>query len=189
MKIYLRILSYAPNLGIRLFQFFGYSILGVIFSATYLGLIQPMLDVLFNQNTNAVIPAFPEFAFSIDYAKGVFQYYFISTIVEYGSVKALLFVCTSIVLLVFLSNLFRYMERMAASKLKVDVVKNIRVHIFSNITKLHIGFFNDQRKGDLISRFTNDVSEVESTVVNSLKSVFKEPITLIVYIVILFLYL
>ncbi len=106
--------------------------------------------------------------------------------IEYGPLRALLFVCILIVFFVFVSNLFRYLERMTASKLKVDVVKNMRMQIFERVSLMHIGFFNDQRKGDLISRFTNDVSEVEGAVVNGLKSVFKEPITLIVFMIILF---
>lgn len=187
MNTYFRILRYAPNLGLRLFQFFLFSVLGVVFQAIYLGLTKPMLDVLFNQNGDVVIVPMPQFSFSVAYLKDLFQHYLTSRVVEYGPLDALLFVCVSIVVFVFLSNLFRYMERMTASILKVDIVKNIRVHIFSNIIRLHIGFFNDQRKGDLISRFTNDVSEVEGAVVNSLKSVFKEPITLIVFIVMLFL--
>lgn len=187
MNTYFRILRYAPTLGLRLFQFFLFSVLGVVFQAIYLGLTKPMLDVLFNQNGDVAIVPMPEFSFSAAYLKDLFQHYLTSKVVEYGPLDALFFVCVSIVVFVFLSNLFRYMERMTASILKVDIVKNIRVHIFSNITQLHIGFFNDQRKGDLISRFTNDVSEVEGAVVNSLKSVFKEPITLIVFIVMLFL--
>jgi subfamily B ATP-binding cassette protein MsbA len=60
------------------------------------------------------------------------------------------------------------------------------MHIFRNITNLHIGYFNDQRKGDLVSRFTNDMSEVENSVANSMKSVMKEPITIVVYLIVLF---
>jgi subfamily B ATP-binding cassette protein MsbA len=52
------------------------------------------------------------------------------------------------------------------------------MHIFNNVSQLHIGYFNDQRKGDLISRFTNDVGEVENAVLASLKFVLKEPIVL-----------
>ena len=62
----------------------------------------------------------------------------------------------------------------------------ISVDIFRNVSQLHIGFFSDQRKGDLISRFTNDVGEVETTVINGFKAI-KEPITLIIYITMLFL--
>lgn len=187
MKIYFRILRYAPNLGLRLTQFFIYAILAVIFNATYLGLIQPMLDVLFKQKLGQPIPPIPEFSYSIDYLKQVFNHYFIGIVNTEGPLNALMFVCLCIVIGVFLSNLFRYLERMAASIVKVDVVKNIRMDVFNKVTNMHIGYFNDQRKGDLISRFTNDVAEVEGAVVNSLKSVFKEPITLIVFIVMLFM--
>jgi subfamily B ATP-binding cassette protein MsbA len=74
-----------------------------------------------------------------------------------------------------------------ATKIKVDLVKNMRMDIFRNISLLHIGFFNSERKGDLISRFTNDVQEVETAVMNSLKAVLKEPITIIVYFIVLFI--
>ncbi|HEX5168275.1 MAG TPA: ABC transporter ATP-binding protein [Cyclobacteriaceae bacterium] len=186
MKIYFRILQYAPHLVPRLIQFFVYAILGVVFSATYLGLIQPMLEILFDQTRSSVIPPLPDFELSFNYFKGLFNHFFIRIVVEHGPGRALLFVCGSIVVFVMLANLFRYMERMAASRIKVDVVKNLRMHIFRNVSRLHIGYFNDQRKGDLISRFTNDIGEVENAVVNSLKSVLKEPITLIVYIIVLF---
>lgn len=185
MNVYLRILRYAPNLSPRLVQFFMYSTLGVLFSASYLGLIMPMLEVLFDNQPDE-IPALPEAAMSIDFVKGYFRHHFMRVIVEHGRMDALMFVCIAIISCVFLANLFRYMERMAASRIKVDVVRNMRMHIFSNVTQLHIGYFNANRKGDLMSRFTNDIGEVEVGVVNSLKSVLKEPITIIVYLVVLF---
>ena len=144
------------------------------------------MKVMFNPTLGSVIPPLPEFSMSIDYLTAFFQHHFIRITVEYGRMDALLFVCIGIVVCVMLSNFFRYMERMTASRVKVDVVKNMRMHIFTNITNLHIGYFNDQRKGDLVSRFTNDMSEVEGSVVSSLKSVMKEPITIIVYLIVLF---
>lgn len=185
MKIYLRILKYAPGIGPRFVQFVVFSFLGAIFSATYLGLTQPLLEVLFDQKVNSVVPPYPAFELSPGYFKALFNYHFINAMVESGPLNALMFVCIAIICFMFLSNLSRYMERMVASRIKVDVVKNIRMDIFRNVSRLHIGFFNDQRKGDLISRFTNDVGEVENTIVNSLKAV-KEPITLIIYIIMLF---
>src|SRR5690606_37545643 len=94
---------------------------------------------------------------------------------ENGPLNALLFVCLLLVLSVLLTNTFRYVERMTAMKIKVDVIKNIRMDLFRSVSNLHIGYFNTQRKGDLISRFTNDAVEVEQAVVNSLKFVMKEP--------------
>jgi subfamily B ATP-binding cassette protein MsbA len=187
MKIYFRILHYAPHLVRRLIEFFIYSIPGSIFSLMSLALMAPLLNSLFGYtDKTTAIPALPEFAISIDYATDVFNYYFLRVVHDQGPQKALLFICVAIIVTRFLGNLFIYMERMAASRIKVDVVRNMRMHIFRNTTLLHIGYFNDQRKGDLISRFTNDVSEVENAVVNSLKFVLKEPITIILSFVALF---
>jgi subfamily B ATP-binding cassette protein MsbA len=188
MKIYFRILRYAPNLAPRLIQFFIYSVLGIVFSVVNLALMIPMLDMLFQyaDTTATAAPVLPEFSLTMDYALGMFKYYFTNTMRESGPMNALLFMCIAIIVSVLLTNTFRYMERMAASRIKVDVVKNMRMNIFDNVSRLHIGYFNDQRKGDLISRFTNDVAEVENAVVNSLKFVMKEPITIIVYFGVLF---
>ncbi|HLT73019.1 MAG TPA: ABC transporter ATP-binding protein [Cyclobacteriaceae bacterium] len=186
MNTYLRILRYSPNLGSKLIQFFLFSILGILFSVLNLTLVIPMLNVLFDDEVSRTVPPLPEFGLSVDYITGMFNHYFISIIVTYGRLEALLFVCVAIVISITIANVFRYMERMVASRLKVDVVRNLRMDVFRNITKLHIGYFSDQRKGDLISRFTNDVSEVENAVLNSLKFVMKEPVTIIIYFAVLF---
>lgn len=185
MKIYFRILRYAPRLVSRLTQFFIFAVFGVFFQAIYLALVMPLLDILFRQAKVQQAP-YPEFSFSTDYPTALFKYYFNYWLEHNGYQYTLMAVCGLIVFFVLLSNIFRYMERMAASRLKVDVVRNMRLQLFGKVSLMHIGFFNEQRKGDLISRFTNDMAEVEGAVVNGLKSVFKEPITLIVFIIILF---
>lgn len=185
MKIFFRILQYAPGIRSQLAKFLLYAVLASGFSAVYLGLLQPMLDILFIQKLNDTVTKLPEFSLSVEYGKDVLMYYFSDTLKAQGLQTTLMYVCIFIVGFVFLSNLFRYMERMVASRVKADVVRNIRIHIFQKVSLLHIGFFNDQRKGDLISRFTNDVGEMENTVVNAFKAI-KEPITLIIYIGVLF---
>jgi subfamily B ATP-binding cassette protein MsbA len=187
MKIYVRILGYARGLSRRMVKFFVFAIFGVLFSAGYLALIMPMLDVLFKRGGVPPIPPAPgAFELSTKFAHDFFNHHFIRIIHEYGPSTTLLFICVGIVLLMMIGNTFRYFERITASRIKVDVVKNMRMHIFSNVTNLHIGYFNDQRKGDLMSRFTNDMSEVEGSVNNSLKSVLKEPITIVVYLSVMF---
>ncbi|MFZ2907072.1 MAG: ABC transporter transmembrane domain-containing protein [Cyclobacteriaceae bacterium] len=187
MKIYLRIFGYAPGSASRLVKFMVYAIFGVIFSAGYLALTMPMLKILFNPDVNAIIPPAPgAFELSKTFVEAFFNHHFIRIVHEQGPHQTLLYICIGIVLLMIIGNTLRYFERMTASRIKVDVVKNIRMHIFKNITNLHIGYFNDQRKGDLMSRFTNDVSEVETSVSNSMKSVMKEPITILVYLIVLF---
>ena len=187
MNIFLRILTYAKNIIPKLTYFFIFSILGIIFGAFNIVLVIPMLEVLFKQGDKVVVvPELPSFAFSSDYLVGVFEHYFKGIIRDNGNLDALLFVCALIVVCVILANIFRYLERVMATKIRVDLVKNIRMDIFKSVTNLHIGYFNTERKGDLISRFTNDVMEVENAVMNSLKAVLKEPITIIVYFLVLF---
>lgn len=189
MKIYLRILSYAPRLVPRLLQFIVFSVLGIIFSVINMALVMPMLNMLFGyqgDDASTAVTEPPPFSVSLDFFIDTFNYYFTTIVREHGPMDALLFICVSIIISVVFTNLFRYMERMIASNVKVDIVKNMRMDIFKNVSGLHIGYFNNQRKGDLISRFTNDVSEVENAVVNSLKFVMKEPITIIVYFGVLF---
>ncbi len=186
MQTFFRILQYAHKLTPRLIQFFIYSVLGIIFSALSLVSVQPMLNILFDKIPVKAVPPFPEFSLTLEYPLDIFRHYFISIINAQGKADALLFVCLCIVASVMIGNFFRYLERIVASKVRVDIVKNLRTHIFTNVTRLHIGYFNNQRKGDLISRFTNDVQEVENAVMNSLKAVLKEPITIIVYFGILF---
>jgi subfamily B ATP-binding cassette protein MsbA len=153
-----------------------------------MGLLLPMLNILFlpDQSATVAVPALPKFSISMNYLIDVFNHYFIKIIHENGPTGALLFVIISILVSVVFAGIFRYLERMVASKLKVDIVKNIRIDFFDKVSRLHIGYFNDQRKGDLISRFTNDVAEVENAAVNSLKFVLKEPITIIVTFAVLF---
>jgi ATP-binding cassette, subfamily B, bacterial MsbA len=146
-----------------------------------------MLQVLFDKTKKVLVPPpLPDFSLTTDYIKDAFNHYFLRIVIQYGALNALLFVCALIVTCVILANLFRYLERVIATKIRVDLVRNMRLDIFKKVSLLHIGYFNNERKGDLISRFTNDVSEVENSVMNSLKVVLKEPITIIVYFFILF---
>jgi ATP-binding cassette, subfamily B, bacterial MsbA len=187
MKVFFRILNYANRLPRRLAFFFLYTILGIIFGAFNIVLVMPMLNVLFKQTEKViVIPALPAFEFSSDYVVGVFEHYFLGIVVNHGALDSLLFVCGLIVSCALLANLFRYLERVMATKIRVDLVKNIRMDIFTKVTQLHIGYFNNERKGDLISRFTNDVSEVENAVMSSLKAVLKEPLVIVSYFFVLF---
>jgi len=187
MKIFFRILSYANTIVRRLGFFFFYSLMGIIFGAFNIVLVIPMLKTLFNQGSQAVkVPPLPDVRFSTDFIVDAFSHYYLLIIRDYGKLNSLLFVCALIVLCVILANLFRYLERVIATKIRVDLVKNIRLEIFKKISLMHIGYFNNERKGDLISRFTNDVNEVENAVMNSLKAVLKEPITIVVYFFVLF---
>ncbi len=186
MKLFFRILSYANYVKRRLVFFFLYAILGSLFGAVNVALAIPLFRVLFKQNGDVKIPDMPAFSFSKDFFLDAFNHYFLSLIRDHGSLSALVFVCGLLVGVRILANLFTYLERVIATKIRVDIVKNIRTDLFKNITRMQISFFNNNRRGDMISRFTNDVTEVENGMVNTIKAVMKEPINIVVYFIFLF---
>src|SRR6478736_3252476 len=187
MEIFLRIVSYSNNVGRRFAFFFFYSTLGTIFGALNIVFAMPMFDILFGQGKGpVVVPEVPAFELSEDYFITLFNHFYTTVIRDYGNTYALLFICGLIVVCRLLGNIFVYLERVIATKIRVDLVKNLRVAVFKNVTTMQIGYFNEARRGDLISRFTNDVNEMENGVMNSLKAVLKEPIAIVVYFVLLF---
>ena len=103
-----------------------------------------------------------------------------------GAWGALTFVCIVVVLSVFFSNVFRYLSLRLLAKVRARVIRNLRHDLYQRITELELGYFSGERKGDLMSRFTNDVQEVETSVVNTMTAVVKEPLTIIAYFVVLF---
>ena len=186
MKTFFRVFGFAPNAGMRFLLYGVYMLLGVIFSAFNLALLMPLLKVLFrSEDAQQIVPP-GDFSFSIDHLVDTFNYQFSSVIVDHGPQRALLFVCIIVFISVFLTNLFRYLSTIVTSKIRLDVVKNLRLTIYDRVTSMHIGYFTNERKGDLISRMTNDVQEVENSVLNSPKSLFREPVTVIVYFIVLF---
>ena len=187
MKNYFRVFGFAPNVGVRFTLYAVYMVMGVIFGTFNLVLVMPLLKVLFGTTGTAEIEAPGDFSLSVDYLVGTFNYEFYSIIQENGPHRALLFVCIVVLISVFAANLFRYLAVMVTTKIRLDVVKGLRLNVYDRVTSMQLSYFTDQRKGDLISRMTNDVQEVENTVLNSPKSLFREPVTVIVYFTVLFM--
>jgi len=167
-----------------------YALLSIIFGLLNFTLLKPLFDVIFEQVDPASLAKYaskPEFSFSIEYFSHLFNYNFLQIADEYGKMGTLFYVCIMIVVSVFLANLFTYLSGVVLAKVRAVVIKRMRVDIFSQVSKLHIGYFSSERKGDLMSKMTNDVQEVENTIVQSLRVVFREPATIILYFGVLFL--
>ena len=107
MEIFFRILRYAPGIRSQLAKFLLYAVLASGFSAVYLGLLQPMLDILFIQKLNNTVTKLPEFSLSIEYGKDVLMYYFSDTLKAQGLQKTLMNGCVFIVGFDIMSKLFR----------------------------------------------------------------------------------
>lgn len=94
-------------------------------------------------------------------------------------------VSVAIIISVFLSNVFRYLSQRIMENLRIHTLLNLRKAVFDNVMGLHLGFFSDQRKGDIISKIASDVQVVQFSVTSTLQVVFKEPLQLVAYLVML----
>lgn len=189
MKTYLRILSYAKPYGKFVPIYIIYAFLSIVFGLLNFTLLKPLFDVIFEQVDPESLAKYadkPEFSFSIEYFSHLFNYNFLQVAEEYGKMGTLFYVCIIIVVSVFLSNLFTYLSGVVLAKVRAVVIKRMRMDIFEHVSGLHIGYFSNERKGDLMSKMTNDVQEVENTIVQSLRVVFREPATIILYFSVLF---
>lgn len=189
MQTYFRILSYARPFGKFVPAYILYTLFSIIFGLINFTLLKPLFDVIFEQADPDSLEKFrilPPFSFTVDYFTGLFNHYFLSVQDAYGKMGTLFFVCIIIVISVFLSNLFTYLSGIVLAKVRANVIKGMRMDIFEKVAALHIGYFSNERKGDLMSKMTNDVQEVENTIVQSLRVVFREPATIILYFAVLF---
>ncbi|RFP65374.1 ABC transporter ATP-binding protein [Hymenobacter lapidiphilus] len=189
MKTYLRILQYARPWAAFLPQYLLYTLLTTIFGLANFTLIIPLLQVLFEKTDQVPAQApsqLPAFHLSLDWVKDTFNYFFADVLATQGTMGALTFVCIIVVVSVLMSNLFRYLSLRLLAKVRARVISNLRHDLYRRILQLQLGYFAGERKGDLMSRFTADVQEVESSVVNTMTAVIQEPLKIIAFFVVLF---
>ncbi|NJO89841.1 MAG: hypothetical protein HC831_13510 [Chloroflexia bacterium] len=130
-----------------------FNLFGAFFSLFSLMLLIPFLGILFN--SDQLILEKPAFEFSVDYANNYFNYYMSNIIVESGKINALLFVCIFVLLTVLLKNVFIYFANFYMAPIRNGIVRDIRNKIYRKVLNLHIGYFSDEKKGDVISKNDN----------------------------------
>jgi len=186
MKTYFRLLSFAKPIEKFAIPYIITTLFTVIFSTLNLVLLVPLLNTIFATGHTAKPvapgPAVPSIFHGLDF----FTYYMNYYIYHYGSWGALKFVCITIVISVLLSNLFRYLSQRIMENLRVHTLLNFRRAVFNNVMNLHLGYFSNERKGDIISKIASDVQVVQYSVTGTLQVVFKEPLQLIAYMFSLF---
>jgi ATP-binding cassette, subfamily B, bacterial MsbA len=158
-----------------------YTFAGVSFSLFSIGLLIPFLGILFG--TQALIEEAVDFSFSVDALKHNFNFYVSSLIVKFGKIYTLLILSAVMVFASLLKNGFMYLAMYYLAPIRNGVVKDIRNSLYKKTLDLPLSYYSNERKGDLISRMTNDVYQIEESIISSLEMVFREPITIIVYIV------
>lgn len=153
-------------------------------------LLAPLLDVIFNKTdayySELVSSQKPLFSFSTEGFINLINYKLANNIVLEGKVYALLFVCVTIGISVLLKNLFIYASTVLVSILVNKSVGDIRNKIFKTLMYLPVSYLSDERKGEVISKISNDVQEIEWSIQSAIKGVFKEPINILVFLISLF---
>lgn len=186
VKNFFKILRFAaPYWGYAILNVL-FNILAVIFSLVSFTLFIPVLQMLFHQMP---IPdsAPPLVMTDMNSVKDNFYYFTGHFIQMHGPEKTLLYICFIIVILFFLKNLFRYMAMYFLAVVRNGVVKDLRNTLYNKILILPLSYYSSQKKGDIIARMTNDVQEIEWSIMSSLEMAFRDPITIIVYVITLFI--
>lgn len=157
---------------------FLFNLLGAIFGAIQLATLKPVLEVLFA--TPKVIEKPIGWSLSIKSIGDNLMYELSNTIQEYGSAKALIYLGVFMLIMVFLKVGFTYLALYVMVPLRNGVVRDIRNQIYKKILELPIGFFSDERKGDIIARMTGDVQEIDNSIMSSLEMLLKDPLIIII---------
>jgi subfamily B ATP-binding cassette protein MsbA len=107
-------------------------------------------------------------------------------ILEHGRISALALMCGVIVVLALMKNLVNYMSLLSIAHIRTSVSRDMRERLYNKILDLPVAFFSNERKGDLISRMTNDLMEIEFSVIGALEAIFKSPVMILIYLTTLF---
>ena len=144
-----------------------------------MGMLMPFLQLIFtgkgmtNETNNTIIR----------YINDLLNH----SLAQRGAADTLGFICVLMIGFIILKNLFLYLSYMVLNPLKNQVVNHLREDLYDKILRLPIGYFNEKRKGDLMSRIANDVGEVEGSVVGTLEGWIRDPMTILVTLTVLFL--
>lgn len=143
----------------------------------------PVLGILFETDKEIVVePTYNGITNIGSYLKESF-YFFISEKIENdGQIQTLLFICLLALSLFFLKNFFRYLASYVITFLRTGIVKDLRDKLYHKIVELPISYFTEKRKGDIIARMTADVQEVEVSILTSIETIVREPLTVVIAI-------
>lgn len=164
----------------KIVLYFLFTVLGIIFSIISIGMLGPFLQVIFTDSRPECIDCNQLGKTSSNFLIQSINNFLNQSLINNGKVTTLAFICIFLVSFVVLKNLFIYLSYYVLNPLKNKVVNQLREELYDKVLRLPIGFFNEKRKGDLMSRMTNDVNEVETSVVGTLEGWIRDPLNIII---------
>ena len=181
MKGFVKIFNYV-------FKYKAYTILNAVFnllSAVFdlfsVALIIPILNVLFKPGE--LVMTKPAFSFEFETLKTSFNYYISQKIIEHGPEAALVLICVILIAVITLKNICRFMAQYYMVPLRNYVIRDLRDSMFKHVLILPLSYFSSERKGDLLTRMSSDMQELEYAIMSSLEAIFKEPINIILALI------
>ncbi|MGZ3776190.1 MAG: ABC transporter ATP-binding protein [Mucilaginibacter sp.] len=188
MKTYFRLLSFAKPIEKFAIPYILFTLLYVVFSSMVFVLLTPLMNTIFGTNSSSITSGVIQKPSTIWDVSAWFKYYESYFIHVHGAWGALQFVCGIIIVTIVIGDLFRYLSARTMENLRVHTLLNLRRRVFNNVMDLQLGYFSNERKGDIISKISSDVQVVQFSVTATLQVIFKEPMQLIAFMVMLFLY-
>lgn len=169
-----------PYAGRRI-QYIIYNLFTAIFNVLSIGMLVPFLKVIFNEN-NAAKQAV-EFSYNPGQFMEYIDYQLSIRIAEWGAYTSLLYFSVGIIIMFFLKNVFLFLSFYNLAYIRSGVVRDIRAQLYKHILELPISYFNKEKRGDIISKLTNDIKEVEWSLLGVLELLFKHPVAILIPII------
>jgi subfamily B ATP-binding cassette protein MsbA len=164
--------------------YFTFNILSTLFSLISLGLLSPFLLLIFKKNDTFKVADGTANTFKSINPVNYFKQWLYQVIQSPGGeIKALAFICVVVLISIILKNIFLYLSMYYLNPIRNNIINDMRTKMYKKILALPIGYFSEQKKGDIMSRLTNDLAEVEGSTISVLETVFKEPITLLLFLI------
>lgn len=180
MKSLRIIFSYIKNYPKLVIGYFSLNILSALFSLISLAMLAPFLTLIFGLQGDGGIQT-SRFKLG-NLSDLLYDQLTILTASDQGKIKALGIICIVLVTAIMLKNLFLYFSLYLLTPIRNSIINDMRTDMFRKILDLPVGFFNEQRKGDIMSRLTNDLQDVEFSTISFLESFFREPILIAFYL-------
>lgn len=163
----------------------SFNFLSALFALVSFTLVIPFLNILFNKVENINDPGM--FQLNFAYLSDFINFYFFQLVQEKGQTIALLMVSLVFVIASFFKNGFIFLANNNIATIRASTVRDLRKKIYEKVLKLPLSYFTDARKGDLMTRISNDVQEIEVSVISSLTIISRDPIYIFIFVIYLFI--
>jgi subfamily B ATP-binding cassette protein MsbA len=180
MKKYSRVFGYLANYKSSIGWYVISILFSIVFSIVSIGMLLPFMQLIFD------VQQLPTQKSGSNFLMTWINENVNSVVYTGNKLHDLAVVCILIIVFIFLKNLFLYLSYRAMGPIKNGIVNSFRLDLYNKILNLPIGFFTEKRKGDLMSRVTNDVGEIEGSVVGTLEGWVRDPLTIIINLFVLF---